>query len=439
MNSKGKKTTEEDVNPMITMGLSMAIDLGASEIRGLVGKRTQDGKMDIVASEAIPSKGIMRGLIYNIDDVAFSINDLCKKMENRLENQQNKEKSNEEKIKITITKVYVALNGKSINTITNTVTRRPGGKTVTKELLDEFMEENRNASLASGKMLLDIIPQEYIVDDTPTTNPIGCPCEVINAKYKMLIGDKSLIENLKSSLEKVNLELAGYTISPIASADALLSENEKELGCLLVDFGASTTNVAIYYKNLMKFAFVIPIGSDTITNDLQSLKIVHEDAILLKKKGNCFLDMSKDDFSFTLPRSGQKEIKYKTICKMIESRMDNILSYVKVCIDNSNLKVGPEIDQMVITGRGSELRGLIGKSANKLGLQPHCGKIRMQDTTGNISLDNSFAVALGTLMQATDSCVSYRDKQMPAAPKKEKKGMAFLKAIGTLFDSEPLK
>ena len=107
MNSKGKKTTEEDVNPMITMGLSMAIDLGASEIRGLVGKRTQDGKMDIVASEAIPSKGIMRGLIYNIDDVAFSINDLCKKMENRLENQQNKEKSNEEKIKITITKVYV--------------------------------------------------------------------------------------------------------------------------------------------------------------------------------------------------------------------------------------------------------------------------------------------------------------------------------------------
>ena len=152
---------------MITMGLSMAIDLGASEIRGLVGKRTQDGKMDIVASEAIPSKGIMQGLIYNIDDVAFSINDLCKKMENRLENQQNKEKSNEEKIKITITKVYVALNGKSINTITNTVTRRPGGKTVTKELLDEFMEENRNASLASGKMLLDIIPQEYIVDDTP--------------------------------------------------------------------------------------------------------------------------------------------------------------------------------------------------------------------------------------------------------------------------------
>ena len=63
----------------------------------------------------------------------------------------------------------------------------------------------------------------------------------------------------------------------------------------------------------------------------------------------------------------------------------------------------------------------------------------MQDTTGNISLDNSFAVALGTLMQATDSCVSYRYKQMPAAPKKEKKGMAFLKAIGTLFDSEPLK
>lgn len=402
------------------MGIFVALDLGGSEVRAIAAKKDEQGNFEYISSASTPSRGIRRGAIYNIEDTKNDIKHVLTDLENSIKTLYNKNISDIfEKINVRIEKVYVALNGNS-RSETNNMSRRMGGNIIDKELFDEFDRENRNFKLNNDLEILDIYPFKFLVDDDePTNNPVGCRCEVISATYKIIVGKSTMLSNLRVCLESIGVTLAGYCVAPLAAANSILSNNEKELGVVLIDFGATTTNVAIYHKNKLHYSLSIPIGSKLITDDIASLRIVSEEAEKIKKIGNCHLDHNEKDFLIGL--STGNDISYKLICEVIERRINFILDYVDLAIKESKLSIGPQLDQAVVVGEGAKLKGLLGKIEEKLGLPAHMGSIHSnyKSLIPQAKNGTKFHVAIGTLLNAQENCVvSTKQTERPLPQKK---------------------
>ena len=433
-----KKDGQTVITPAKTdMGIFVALDLGGTEVRAIAAKKDDQGKFVFVSSASTPSRGIRRGAIYNIEDTKNDIKHVLTDLENSIKTQYNKTIDDiYEKINVRIEQVYVALNGNS-RTETNNISRRLGGDIINKELFDEFDRLNHNIKLSSNDLeILDIYPSKYLVDDSePTNNPIGCRCDVISATYKIVVGKSTMLSNLRVCLQSIGVELAGYCIAPLAAANSVLSKNEKELGVVLIDFGATTTNVAIYHKNKMHYSLSIPLGSKLIADDISQLRIVTEEAEKIKKIGNCHLDWNIEDRYIGL--STGNDISYKVVCNVIERRIDQILGYIDLAIKESKLAVGPQLDQVVIVGEAAKLKGLEGKIEETLGLPAHKGSIHAnyQHLIPQEKNGCRFHVAIGTLLNAKENCV-VSTKQMERPPKNTSL-FGKLKDIGTsLFDDE---
>ncbi|MCQ2208412.1 MAG: cell division protein FtsA [Paludibacteraceae bacterium] len=432
-----KKDGHVTIPPAKTdMGIFVALDLGGTEVRAIAAKKDDQGKFEFVSSASTPSRGIRRGAIYNIEDTKNDIKHVLTDLENSIKTQYNKNIVDVyDKINVKIEQVYIALNGNS-RSETNNMSRRMGGNIIDKELFDEFDRENRNFKLNNDLEILDIYPFKFLVDDDePTNNPIGCRCEVISATYKIIVGKNTLLSNLRVCLESIGVKLAGYCVAPLAAANAVLSNNEKELGVVLIDFGATSTNVAIYHKNKLHYSLSIPIGSKVITDDIARLRIVAEEAEKIKKIGNCHLDRNEKDILIGL--STGNDISYKVICEVIERRIDTILAYVDLAIKESKLAVGPQLDQAVIVGEAANLKGLMGKIEETLGLPAHKGSIHSnyQHLIPQSANGRKFHVAIGTLVIAKENCVvSTKQAERPQA---KTSFMGSVKnAITSLFDEE---
>lgn len=416
----------------------VSVDLGATEFRGIIGKEDKDGKIEIVAYDSVVGKGIKRGCIQNISDVSFQINKLCTNLQNRLDKIKNTEKKLEDTIKTQITKVYVSLNGCSIETKSHNIRRVMGGDTVTKELMEDFIQENKKVGIDRDSEFLDIIQQECSIDDEDTyDNVIGTRCDVINAKYKLIIGKESLRRNITDSLKDSNRNLAGTFVSPIAVSDTAVGKNEKELGCMVVDFGDTSTGVSIYWKGYMRFAFVIPLGCSLITKDLCELKLTEIEANSLKNALPCMpLD---NDIEISLDEN--RHVMANTAIGIISSRIEQILDYVNACVEESHLRLGSQLDSMVMIGRGSTMKGLKEKAENHTGLRTRIGTLNKEKFAENKELGEiqneylRFAPALGTLIQAVknqeveDSCIEYKYQV-------ERNKWSKFEALRNIFNSE---
>ena len=443
MASRRNETEEENITAKKAINLRVGIDLGSTMFRAVAAIQNENGQLQIIKCEKQASSGIKRGAIQNINDVAFGINSLCKKLENSVTNIVNEGKEKEELVKVHIDKVYVSLNG-HMKTEDNQVPLRGNNTIITQEMVDTLNQKNRMQTSNDADMeILQVLTQEYLVDDDPIDgNPVGCQFDMLMARYKNIWGNKKLKQNVRQTLQESNRELAGYTVAPIATANVMLSDNEKELGSMLVDFGATSTNVVIYSKKKMRFAFVIPFGSDFITTNIAGLKIVKEEAEKLKTKCTCKPKDSKSRAVFQLPLSG-KEIDYKIVCDVIERCTDKLIGYIVECIKESKMAVGVEIESMVIAGKGAQLKGLKEKLEEKTGLSVHMGSIYRgkfaEETDETIFKDGEYAQAMGALLDSTESC-AYSEAAFKPEARKTNKSKSFFGTLKqfsiSLFDGE---
>ena len=291
-----------------TDNLIVVIDLGSSRICGVVGRKDYNGRVEIIASESMTSKGIKRGAICNLEGAAFCIKNILSLLQNKVNILFNEGRSDEEKKTYEISGVYVGLNGQTIKTMDSRVPRNLGEIEVTQEIIDTLYQENHNIKIENGE-ILEIVTQEYMVDDSDEVSPVGCICTRIEGRYKIIAGRPSLKSNLYKCFEKAGYEIIGTFLSPIATASAVLSKEEKELGCVMIDFGAGTTSVAIYYKNVLRHIGVIPFGSDVITKDIMDLKVLEVVAEKLKIKYGSAMEELVEDFYISTPAVAGKEGK----------------------------------------------------------------------------------------------------------------------------------
>ncbi len=332
---------------MATTDFIAAIELSSSKISGIAGMKNSDGSIQVLAyASEDASPFIHKGVIYNIDKTALALTSIINKLESQLNN--------------SIAKVYVGIGGQSLRTVKNAVSRVLDEEgVISQELTDSICDENIEIPLADMSVL-DVAPQEYKIDNTQYTDPVGVAGRHITGQFLNIVARASLKKNLEYSFTQAKVEIADdLLVAPIALAKAVLTENEMRSGCALVDFGAGTTTILIYKNNILRYLSVIPLGGNTITRDITTLKIEVEEAENLKLKyGDAlFQEDEETETPATCTLEDGRTIELSQLNNIIGARTEEILANVW-----NQLKLSCYEDKLfsgvVFTGGGSNLKNI---------------------------------------------------------------------------------
>uniref|UniRef100_UPI0032174AF6 cell division protein FtsA n=1 Tax=uncultured Draconibacterium sp. TaxID=1573823 RepID=UPI0032174AF6 len=331
--------------------LSVVIDIGTSKLVALAGRVTELGKMEILGMAKAPSKGIKRGVIFNLADVIESVTRVLELLDDQLEEE--------------IDVVDVAYAGKQMKTISYQASRFTGeGGVISNFDIDELYNEAKNVELKSGYHILKVIPTSFIIDDEiEELQPVGVTGKKIEARYKLVVIPENDLINLQRVFESVGVELGDVYHSSLAIAEAVLPKSEKEMGTVVLDMGAGTTNLAVYHENALVHTAVIPFAGEVITNDLKcGCATFLEKAELLKVKyGQALGDQIKNEDKVTIAKNNgwePKEISIKSLAYIIQARLEEIVEIVNSEIEKSGVKdlLGTGI---VVTGGTANLENII--------------------------------------------------------------------------------
>jgi cell division protein FtsA len=347
--SFAKKPVEKQSRSVV-----VGLDIGTTKIACFVGVKNDHGKIEIISMGRTKSLGVKKGVVFNIAETIKSI-------ERAIEDTQGNVKDGN----LVIKNVVVGIAGQHIRSMQNrgSYTRKERKDEISKQDIDAFVSDMYGLVMNPGEEIITVIPQEYNVDgELGIKDPIGMAGVRLEANFHIITGQVSAVKNIYNCVQRAGLEIDEVILEPIASADAVLNEEEKEAGIVLVDIGGGTTDVAIFHEGIIRHTAVIPFGGNIITQDIRKgCKILERHAEKLKVKfGSAHAQESSENEVVGIPGlRGQepKEITLKTLASIIEARMEEIIYLVKAQIDSSGY-ADEIIGGIVITGGGSKLKHL---------------------------------------------------------------------------------
>ena len=377
---------------MVQSGFIAAIDLGTSKITGVVGRKNENNVISVLACETIPSnRCIRRGLVYNIEETAAKVRKLVSMLENKLGRR--------------IGKVYVSLAGQSLHTMEYSEMKQLASSGIVTESVVAQLRESAERFQPELKKKYAIGDVEYFVDDKPEKNPVGVTCTQIEANYSVILGRPNLLSNMEKSVkDKAGMQVAGYIVGPLASAQIALNEEERELGCAFVDFGAGTTTLSIYKTGILRRMVVIPFGGSAITRDICELNFIEADAEQYKIKFGKAQE-NQESSLFSSPFSAKADIDLVELNKVIVMRLDEITANLKEQIKLSGYE-GQLGAGVIITGRASQLKNLDLYLSKKLDLTVRraSAKKSFVNNSPDLTNDPSLTQALGMLLLGNLDC-----------------------------------
>jgi cell division protein FtsA len=334
-------------NSPIVVGL----DIGTTKICTIVGRRNEHGKIDILGYGKAESLGVSRGVVTNI---GLTIDSIRKSLQEASAKSQ-----------VDIAKVFVGIAGQHIKSLQHhgMVTRRSGDDEITQESIDAIVQDMLKLAMPPGEQIIHVIPQEYIVDnETGIKNPIGMAGVRLEANCHIITGQVTAVKNINRCVQQAGLDIEGLHLEPLASADAVLSAEEKEAGVCLVDIGGGTTDIAIFQDGVLRHTAVIPFGGNVITDDIkEGCSILKNQAEKLKMKfGSALASSEQDNEIVSIPSlrgRAPREIRVRNLSSIIQARMEEIIDYVFYEIVHSGYEK-KLIDGIVITGGGALLKHL---------------------------------------------------------------------------------
>ena len=349
-------------NPVYIVGL----DIGTTKIACFVGEKVENGKIVIRGYGKTESTGVKRGMVVNIEETVNAI---------RRAVDQASEQSN-----VDIKTVNVGIAGHHIRSVQHrgVLMRDNPNVEITEEEIDKLRQDVFKLGMTPGEEIIDVIPQEYIVDDEMgIRHPKGMLGSKLEANFHVIIGQVAAARNIITCIKQAGLEMDHMILEPIASAEAVLGEDEKEAGVALVDIGGGTTDIAIFYDNIIYHTAVIPFGGNVITEDIrQGCSIIKKHAEEIKVKfGSAVASENRDDEVVSIPgiRGREpKEISFKTLASIIQARLSEIFDIV----NNEIQKVNSEhklIAGIVLTGGGAMMKHIQQLAAFKTGLDVRIG------------------------------------------------------------------
>ena len=333
---------------------SVGLDIGTTKIVAIIGKENEYGKIEILGIGKSKSLGVHRGVVNNITQTIESIQQAVQQAET------------DSGLKIDTVSVGIA--GQHIRSLQHSdyITRANSEEVIGYEDVDNLCNQVYKLVMLPGEEIIHVLPQEFKVDgQAEIKEPIGMYGGRLEANFHVVVGQVSSIKNIVRCIKSAGLNLGEFSLEPLASANAVLSQEEKEAGVALIDIGGGTTDLAIFKDGIIRHTAVIPFGGNVITEDIkEGCSIIEKQAELLKIKfGSAWPGENKDNEIVSIPGlrgRDPKEITLKNLSKIIHARVVEIIEQVYVEIKNYGHEEQKKklIGGIVLTGGGSQLKHL---------------------------------------------------------------------------------
>ena len=386
--------------------LYIGLDIGTTKIVAMIGVVNEYEKLKIIGIGKSKSLGVHRGVVNNITQTIQSIQSAVDEAEL---NSNNK-----------IDKVVVGIAGQHIRSLQHSdyVTRENSDQVICEEDIDKLINQVYKLVMLPGEEIIHVLPQDFKVDgQSEIKEPIGMYGSRLEANFHIVVGQVSSIRNIGRCIKSSGLEMADITLEPLASADAVLSNEEKEAGIALIDIGGGTTDVAIFKDGIIRHTAVIPFGGNVITEDIkEGCSIMGNQAEQLKVKfGSAWPGENKETEIVAIPGllgRDPKEISLKTLSKIINARVVEIIEQVYLEIKNYGNDEAKKklIGGIVLTGGGSQLKHLKQLVEYVTGMDTRIGfpgEHLAGDTKNSSPI---FSTAVGLVMKALENNEKNDDK-----------------------------
>lgn len=346
--------------------ITVALDIGTTKVCAIAGRADEHGKIEVVGIGKVASDGVLRGVVTNIERTVKSISEAIKEAERGCGQP--------------IKTVHVGIAGQHIKSLQHRgiLTRDNAHTEIQKQDIERLIKDMYKLVLPPGDKILHVIPQEFTVDnELGILDPVGMSGVRLEANFHIITGQISASNNIKRCVERCNLHIADMTLEPIASAKAVLSEEEKEAGVALVDMGGGTTDITIFQEGIIRHTAVIPFGGNVITKDIKDgCTVMLNQAEKLKVRfGSALADEVYENRIITIPGlKGQepREISEKNLARIIQARVEEIFDYVMWEIRRSGFE-RKLIAGIVLTGGGALLNHIEKLAAYHTGLFTRIG------------------------------------------------------------------
>src|SRR6187549_703949 len=377
----------------------VGLDIGTTKIAVIAGRKNEFGKLEILGFGRANSNGVKHGQVLNIDETIKAINAA---LENCLASNPGLE----------IKEVYVGIAGHHIKSLQTRgdIVRQNTEEEITRKEIDQLVSDQYKTYIPAGDQIIDVIPQEFTVDNFQNIpNPIGYGGAKVGANFHIITGDKNAIRNINRSVEKAMLSTKDLVLQPLASAAAVMGQEDLEAGVAIVDIGGGTTDLAVFYEGILKHTAVIPFAGDNITNDIKTgLGVLRTQAEQMKVQfGSALSNEAKANAYITIPGlrgMPAKEISVKNLANIIQARMNEILDFVtyhlkQVGLDNKALNGG-----IILTGGGSQLKHMIQLTEYVTGLPARIGFPNEHLAAGHIEelAKPTYSTCIGLILKGYD-------------------------------------
>jgi cell division protein FtsA len=381
--------------------LAVGLDIGTTKIVAMLGTKNEYDKLEIVGIGKSKSQGVHRGVVNNITQTIQSIQAAA----------QEAEAVSGQKIE----SVVVGIAGQHIRSLQHSdyITRTNPDEVIDEADIERLKNQVFKLVMLPGEEIIHVLPQEYKVDgQAEIKEPIGMYGGRLEANFHVVVGQVSSIRNIVRCVKSAGLTFGGITLEPLASADAVLSQEEKEAGVALIDIGGGTTDLAIFKDGIIRHTAVIPFGGNVITEDIkEGCSIIEKQAELLKIKfGSAWPGENKDNEIVSIPGlrgRDPKEITLKNLSKVIHARVQEIIEQVYAEIKNYGHEEQKKklIAGIVLTGGGSQLKHLKQLVEYITGMDTRIGypNEHLAGDTDKATASPLYATAVGLVMNAAET------------------------------------
>ena len=396
-------------NQKIVVGL----DIGTTKICAIVARKNEHGKVEVLGLGKAESLGVQRGVVTNIEKTTSAIAEAVKAAE------ADVEKNVKGEFKVRIGEVFVGIAGQHIRSLQNRGirTRVNVDDEISLSDITALMQDMQRIALEPGHEIIDVLPQFYTVDNEhDIKDPIGMAGVRLEGNFHIITGQITAANNIRKCVTKAGLGTRSLFLEPLASAAAVLSDEELEGGVCLVDIGGGTTDIAIFHDGIIRHTAIIPIAGRVITEDIKTgLQIMTSQAELLKTNYGCAIAAETSDNEFVSIKSlrdrPNREISLRNLAKIIEARVSEIIDLVHYEIKAAGLEK-KLIGGIVLTGGGSMLKHLAQLVEYRTGLLARVGYPNEHLSKGYVDEIQSpmYATGVGLILKGFQD---YVDKEIP--------------------------
>lgn len=329
--------------------LIVGLDIGTTKICAIIGRKNEFGKLEVLGMGKAVSDGVDRGIVTNIEKTVHAIEKAVEDCSNMAE--------------VNIAEVIVGIAGQHIQSriMHGSIMRQPTEDEVTVEDVQRLTSDMHNIVVPPGNSIIHVMPQDYTVDyEGGIKDPVGMSGNRLEADFHIITAQTAAINNINKCVKRARLASSQLILEPLASSLSVLSDEEKEAGVCLVDIGGGTTDIAIFYENIIRHTAVIPLGGNIITSDIkEGCLLMQNQAELLKTRfGKAIAEEANPNEIVSIPglrNRPPKEISLRNLASIIQARMEEIIDLVQNEIIQSGYykKLAGGI---VLTGGGSQLQ-----------------------------------------------------------------------------------